>query len=110
MPTKPQTFRAKSAPTKQQQRRATDAQRPSAQQRGYTAEWAKYSKQRLIEHPLCVMCKAEGYIVKATCTDHIVPADVAPEKFWDESNHRSLCTRHNVLEGIKANRRRQGAG
>ena len=31
-----------------------DRQRGSAQKRGYTAAWARYSHDRLAQHPFCV--------------------------------------------------------
>lgn len=58
-----------------------------------TQQWRRYSKQRLAEHPFCVLCPA-----MAEVTDHIVPVDKAPERFFDESNHRSLCKRCNGRE------------
>lgn len=110
MPTKPKTFRPAGAPTPQDNRKAYEKQRGSAHQQGYTKAWAKYSRQRLIEHPLCVLCKAEGRIVPATCTDHIKPVRYFPELFWSESNHASLCTRHNVAKGRADARKYDGRG
>jgi 5-methylcytosine-specific restriction protein A len=61
-----------------------------------TKRWERYSKWHLRGHPWCVLCGA-----RATVTDHIVPAHVAPELFFQEKNHRSLCNRCNVRAGIE---------
>jgi 5-methylcytosine-specific restriction protein A len=63
-----------------------------AQDRGYTAAWARYSKDRLAQFPFCAdPLRVHPVRVRATVTDHIVSARVAPERFWDPANHRSLC-------------------
>ena len=75
--------------------RAQDTARGTAHQRGYTYHWARYSQSRLAEHPWCA-----GYPVPhppdvrahACVTDHILPARDRPDLFWDEDNHRSLCS------------------
>lgn len=69
-----------------------DQERGTATSRGYNFRWSKYSKQYRVEHPLCVMCKAKGILTLAECVDHIEPVNGADDpKFWDESNHQSLC-------------------
>lgn len=93
MPTKPKPHNHHQRKINQQ---AYERLRGTAQQRGYTKAWSKYSKERLKQHPLCVMCKAAGKIVKADLTDHIKPARYFPELFNDPSNHQSLCVTHNA--------------
>ena len=80
---------------------AQDVRRGTAQQRGYTSAWARYSQTRLAQYPFCV-----GYPrgfhrtpVRATLTDHIISAKRAPERFWDTSNHQSLCHACNTRKG-----------
>lgn len=93
MPIKPPSYNRK----QQAQRKASyERMRGTAQERGYTARWARYSKARLMEHPLCVLCLCEGKQVLATCTDHIKPAAAHPELFWDTDNHQSLCRSCNA--------------
>lgn len=76
-------------------RRAVDRLDGSRQARGYTNDWAAYSRARLERHPACVRCAARGFQVRATVTDHVIPAAVAPDRFWDPTNHQSLCARCN---------------
>lgn len=53
--------------------------------------WAKYSKQYLRQHPLCIYCKRRGKVTPARCVDHIKRAKSNPELFWDPLNHQPLC-------------------
>ena len=45
----------------------------SARKRGYTWKWEKARALFLKQHPLCVMCSAEGRVTAATVVDHIIP-------------------------------------
>ncbi len=63
----------------------------SAYRRGYNRKWQKASKVFLNTYPLCVKCKAEGRLVKATVVDHIKPHKGNQELFWDKSNWQPLC-------------------
>jgi 5-methylcytosine-specific restriction endonuclease McrA len=69
--------------------------RGTAHQRGYTKRWVRYSAKRLSEFPFCAIC---GRL--ADVTDHIVPAQVAPARFWDPTNHQSLCGDCNRRKAI----------
>lgn len=95
MPTAPKTHRPHGTATAQhreQQRRMYDQQRGTAHERGYTYEWAQYSQQRRIDHPLCEACLTVGVPTPATCTDHTIPVEDADDPlFWEPRNHRSLC-------------------
>lgn len=64
-----------------------DAKRPSRQQRGYDAEWAKARDEWLGAYPCCVRCGN-----KADLVDHIVPIRKAPHRRLDRTNFQSLCT------------------
>lgn len=64
-------------------------------QRGYSNRWARYSKQRLQQHPWCAECEREGVVMPGAVTDHIVPPKGDEALFWDESNHQTLCKRHH---------------
>jgi 5-methylcytosine-specific restriction protein A len=59
-----------------------------------SGRWKKYSLWRLRGNPFCVKCGRP-----AQATDHIIPAYVAPERFFDPTNHQSLCHRCNIQKG-----------
>ena len=80
-----------------------DRARGTAQQRGYTAAWARYSRDRLARHPFCVgyPLGIHPHRTKATVTDHIVSAKRAPDRFWDPTNHASLCHACNARKASR---------
>lgn len=90
-------------------RRRQDAARGSAHARGYTKAWARYSRRRLLEFPLCVRCQEAGRLTGADVTDHIVPHRGDPELFWEPANHQSLCKpchdRKTLLEDVPRRRK-----
>ena len=61
----------------------------------YNSKWSRARKRFLAEHPLCLMCEAEGRIEAATVVDHIVPHKGDPLLFWNERNWQSLCKQHH---------------
>jgi len=65
--------------------------RPTASQRGYDSRWQKYRERYLGEHPFCVFCLRRGKHVRAKVVDHIEPHRGDHRKFWNPSNHQSLC-------------------
>jgi len=67
----------------------------TAAQRGYGYKWQKARAQYLHEHPLCVMCKADGLVTAAKVVDHIVPHRGDQSLFWRRSNWQSLCATHH---------------
>ena len=67
-------------------------QRGSSTQQGYGARWRRARLAWLSEHPLCVMCLAEGRVVAANTVDHITPHKGDTEKFWRQNNWQSLCS------------------
>lgn len=64
-------------------------------QRGYGHKWRKAREAYLREHPLCVMCQADGHVTAATVVDHIVPHRGDQALFWRRSNWQSLCAMHH---------------
>lgn len=64
-------------------------------QRGYGYKWQKAREAFLREHPLCVMCAAEGRVTVATVVDHIVPHRGDQSLFWRRSNWQPLCATHH---------------
>jgi len=89
MPHKPPNFRNRFAPA------PTPDARPSSARRGYDRAWARLRLAHLREHPLCVLCEAQGRTTGATVVDHRVPIEVAPERRLDPANLRSLCVDHH---------------
>ncbi|MCB1511526.1 MAG: HNH endonuclease [Hyphomicrobiaceae bacterium] len=63
-----------------------DARRPSARQRGYTAEWEKARLAYLSVYPSCWRCGAP-----ATLVDHVTPHRGDKAIFWDRRNWQPLC-------------------
>lgn len=73
--------------------RQYDAERGTANQRGYNYRWQQRSKLYLAEHPLCYYCQArQPPVVKAAnLVDHYIPHRGDYDLFWDETNWRSSC-------------------
>lgn len=67
----------------------------TAAQRGYGYKWQKAREGFLREHPLCVMCQAEGRVMVATVVDHITPHRGDMRLFWQRSNWQPLCATHH---------------
>lgn len=62
---------------------------PYAVERTRGRAWMTRRAKWLRDHPLCVVCQAQGYVQVAQELDHIVPlADGGAD---DESNYQSLC-------------------
>lgn len=79
----------------------------TAQERGYTKRWSRVaSSVRDRDAGLCRMCLDEGGLAMAVESmvsaterhpvDHIVPAHVRPDLFFDETNLQVLCPRHHA--------------
>lgn len=64
-----------------------DQKRPSARQRGYTAEWERESKAYLAVYSSCRRCGRTANLV-----DHIEPHKGDQQLFWDRRNWQPLCT------------------
>lgn len=64
------------------QRKAADAERGTARERGYTTAWDNFSRRHLANHPLCVYCKTRGEVTPAQLVDHVIPHDGDPTRFW----------------------------
>ena len=73
-----------------------------AERKGYTesSQSGKYSDKKweeirnyvLTQEPLCRRCFEKfNRIVPATIVDHIIPAEEAPELFYELSNLRPVC-------------------
>lgn len=60
--------------------------RATAAQRGYGMAWQKYRIGYLRSHPYCTKCNRIASVV-----DHIQPHRGDQDRFWDKSNHQSLC-------------------
>jgi 5-methylcytosine-specific restriction protein A len=56
-------------------------------------KWMEMRSVWLMQHPLCVMCKAQGNVTLATDVDHIVPLFKGGAD--DQTNVQSLCAEHH---------------
>jgi len=66
--------------------------RLSANERGYTSRWARYSKIFRRNNPLCVDCKKRGILTPSRHVDHIKAVSGPDDPlFWDPENHQPLC-------------------
>ena len=101
----PGTFRPRGAPTDSERRRAFDARRGTASERGYGWKWQKARLAYLKAHPLCVVCQAEGVVKAADTVDHKVPHKGDRELFWDADNWQSLCAEHHNREKQRQERK-----
>jgi 5-methylcytosine-specific restriction protein A len=70
-----------------------------------TARWRRLARQQLRDHPLCVMCLAQGDIEPATIADHIIPHKKDLHLFWF-GELQSLCIGHH--NGTKQNLEKRG--
>lgn len=86
---------------KAERRQRQDQKRGTAAQRGYGSKWQKARDLHLKEHPLCVHCQADGYVVAATVVDHIIPHKGDQKLFWRRSNWQSLCKTHHDQKTAK---------
>ena len=59
-----------------------------------TYRWQKIRKQHMDQHPLCVMCEADGKIVLAKICDHVVPHRGNEIMFY-AGPFQSLCKLHH---------------
>lgn len=73
-----------------QGRREADRRRPNGYQRGYTRQWAEFSKDYLIRHPWCTVCGE-----RATDVDHIDGSGRNGPRAYDERNLQALCHPHH---------------
>ncbi|CAH0435486.1 HNH endonuclease [Clostridium neonatale] len=65
--------------------------RANATLRGYDSRWRAARNRFLKVNPLCVKCRKEDKLTKATVVDHIKPHRGDKNLFWDQSNWQSLC-------------------
>lgn len=81
---------------------ASDAQRGSANDRGYSYAWQKARAGYLKSHPLCVRHEKRSEVVAATVVDHIVPHRGDKALFWDYDNWQALCkTCHDIKTAME---------
>lgn len=84
-----------------------DIRRGTAQERGYTKRWSRYSKAFLArpENQFCVLHIDSQCAGIAQCVDHIDPPDGPDDpRFWDRSNHQPACIHCNSVKGHKKQR------
>lgn len=80
--------------------RRYDANRPSANARGYDARWTKFARDFLKAHPTCAICGQPARV----CDHKTIPADVMVDAFggfvYDEAQYQPLCYRCNTRKGL----------
>jgi 5-methylcytosine-specific restriction protein A len=76
--------------------------RLSANDRGYTARWARYSRIYRLNNPLCADCFKRGILKPGGQVDHIVAVtDKDDPLFWEPTNHQNLCIACHNRKTIK---------
>ncbi|WP_079908259.1 HNH endonuclease signature motif containing protein [Paenibacillus sp. 32352] len=86
---------------KSQAYRVDNANRGTAAQRGYDAQWRKARLRFLQQNPLCVECKKSGIFTAATVVDHIEPHKGDYLLFWDRKNWQPLCKMHHDRKTVE---------
>jgi 5-methylcytosine-specific restriction endonuclease McrA len=71
------------------------SKRLGAHARGYTRGWQKARLNFLTQNPLCLYCKQEEKLTRATVVDHSVPHRGDMDLFWDESKWIALWAHHH---------------
>lgn len=82
--------------------RELESRRGTANQRGYTYRWRKYSKWYLQQpgNQVCKLRLDQRCKMMAECVDHIVPPSGPDDPFfWDENNHQAACLICNSIKG-----------
>jgi 5-methylcytosine-specific restriction endonuclease McrA len=69
------------------QQAAGAARRAVQDPRYRSRRWTEYSRRRRGLFPRCAVCGR----LDAHVTDHIEPVAANPARFWDPTNHRTLC-------------------
>jgi 5-methylcytosine-specific restriction endonuclease McrA len=82
-----------------------DKKRPTARQRGYTAEWEKARKEYLAVYSSCARCGQP-----ATLVDHRKAHKGNQTLFWDRANWQPLCTHCHSAAKQSEERRNQNEG
>lgn len=76
-----------------------DAQRGTASQRGYDANWRKLRRMQLAIEPLCRDCKAEGRITTGAEVHHIRARRAGGENNFE--NLMTLCKTHRSQRTVR---------
>lgn len=66
----------------------------------WSYRWKKLRASFMIQNPLCVHCKKEGFFTEATVADHIVPINEGGDP-WDRNNLQALCKKHHDIKSAK---------
>lgn len=74
-------------------RRAEDARRPTAQQRGYDERWRKFRARFLADHPICGW--HHGCLNAATDVHHLDGHGPNGARGYDPTNCLQLCHAHH---------------
>jgi 5-methylcytosine-specific restriction protein A len=72
-----------------------DMGRPSADERGYDADWKAFRAWFISKYPLCADCSEEGRLTLAREVHHVIKLRDSPQLRLIESNCLGLCTTHH---------------
>jgi 5-methylcytosine-specific restriction protein A len=76
-------------------RRDTDRRRPNGYQRGWSAEWSRFSKKYLAEHPQCESLRCTNLPTwqrpNSTDVDHVDGSGRTGARAYDTTNLQALC-------------------
>jgi 5-methylcytosine-specific restriction protein A len=61
----------------------------------YGHRWRIERLEFLREHPMCLMCLADGVTELATIVDHVEPHKGSLKLFWDRRNWQPICKPHH---------------
>jgi 5-methylcytosine-specific restriction protein A len=59
--------------------------------RGYGADWQRFRRMILRQHPLCVDCEAQGRTTRAEELHHLVKIKIDQARRLDRDNVLPLC-------------------
>jgi hypothetical protein len=100
----PTVFRPANLPTRDANRKQYDVKRAATYAwRGWykTKRWYAQRARQLRDHPVCVMCEADGFDVAATVCDHVERHGGDEVKFWS-GPFQSLCATHHNRDKQRA--------
>lgn len=72
----------------------------------FTSRWRKLRNLKIVADPLCAECLRYEIVTPATCVDHIIEINDAPELAFEYSNLQSLCSACHNRKTAKEKQRR----
>lgn len=75
-----------------------------------TGRWTRLREFVLVAEPLCRECGLHGRVTVATQVDHVVPAALDVDRFFDLANLQPLCTACHATKSAQERAARRDAG